>query len=225
MICITLDTDWVTDIVLGYSLDILQNANIKSTVFATGEYSSLKSIDPNLVEIGIHPNIVELDRAEETIQKLLKIYPDAISLRNHSLVHSSRFWAIYTRTNISFTSNYLYLGQPAIRPVLLHDSITECPIYFMDDYYLTQENKSFTIDDLKLSRSGLKILAFHPIHIFLNSSSLEDYDSAKPHFHDQTALEQYRSDGNGIGTLFKELVSHLAGQSVSVKRLKDVSDR
>jgi len=224
MICITIDTDWVPETVLTYTLEILNKRNVKYTVFATGDYKCLDSIDTSLVEIGLHPNIERLDRAEETICELQATYPEAVSLRSHSLVHSSRFWAIYKKNSILNTSNYLMLDRPHLGPVRLLETISEYPIYFMDDYYLSIPDISFSIDDLKLDAPGLKVFAFHPIHIYLNSGTFDDYSQAKGDFRNPAALASHRKSGDGIGTLFQDFLDYLAINNMPSFMIKEITE-
>ena len=57
-----------------------------------------------------------------------------------------------------------------------------------------------------LSRKGLKVFNFHPIHLFLNTNSLDLYEKARPFFKDYKKLKSIRSNDFGIRDFFIELI-------------------
>ena len=61
LIAISSDIDWAGDEVLSYMLAILDDYNIKATLFCTHDVSSIKGIEKH--ELAIHPNFIS-GRAE-----------------------------------------------------------------------------------------------------------------------------------------------------------------
>ena len=88
-ICLTFDIDWDSDEVIEGTLDIIFKYGINATIFATHKTKVLNNLPKN-IEIGIHPNFSNIIKAEDEIKKLKDIYPQAVSLRSHSLTNSSR---------------------------------------------------------------------------------------------------------------------------------------
>ena len=56
------------------------------------------------------------------------------------------------------------------------------------------------------SRSGLKVFDFHPIHIFLNTESLERYERTRPIHHNPKELIKHRYSGYGARNQLIELL-------------------
>ena len=87
-------------------LNILNSQNIKSTWFITHQSSILDNLRSDLkVELGIHPNFNKIleninNRKDfrEIIQGILKVVPEAKSIRSHSLTQNSKI--------LDFVSNH-----------------------------------------------------------------------------------------------------------------------
>ena len=211
---VTLDTDWAPDSLIDFSLDFLHKYQVQSTFFATNRTDVLLQSDPDVVEVGLHPNYTNLDTVESTLADLKDIYPDAHGVRSHTLLHGSRFNKLYQRLNMSWTSNYLAMFSRNIQPIT-NPGMIEYPVYFMDDAYLLMYTGAdkFKVSSLQLETAGMKILAFHPIHIFLNTGTIEHYEKAKSSLHDFSKLKQLVNSGPGIRTLFMEVLDYLQGSS------------
>ncbi len=208
MIILTLDTDWAPDYILDATLQVLVSSNIKTTVFATHQTPLLRSL-PKTFEIGLHPNITDITDGATAIRKIKDLYPDARCIRNHSLVSCNRFLHIYHELGISVSSNYLMANQSDIKPVPLPYGITEYPIFFMDDVALIAEKELnpdrfiATLTDLP----GLKVLAFHPVHIYLNTTSFKEYEKVKSRLGTKSQdSKNFINAGIGIKSLFTALV-------------------
>jgi polysaccharide deactylase WbmS-like protein len=224
MICLTFDTDWVPEIVLEFVLDILRSKKIKATIFVTGQYNCLENIDEDIIEIGLHPNFLQLENAEKTLHDIKSLYPKAISLRTHSLVHSSKFWEMYKKNNVKYTSITYMPYQSQLSPVTMPHEIIELPIFFMDDHYLEMPNITFDLEQLKLVHPGLKVLSFHPIHLYLNCSSLADYVKAKPYFDRPELLSKFRNTNRGIYQLFDSLCKHIISSDIQLCTLNEIEN-
>ncbi|MFX0097204.1 MAG: hypothetical protein ACFE7E_05540 [Candidatus Hodarchaeota archaeon] len=223
MICMTLDTDWVPDEVLAHSVGILERYKVKFTVFCTGSYPSLDSVDEELCEIGIHPNFSDMNQVKDGLKKLKKLYPEAVSLRNHSLFFSSKMLPVVKDFGIRYTSNYLMYGKKNVFPIEMPFGVTEIPIYFMDDFYLLRKANgkpdNFEPDLLK---PGIKVFAFHPVHIFLNTESLKLYERVKGHLCDVSLLKRNRNYESGVGTLFGELLRFIKERGLPTRKLLEI---
>jgi len=209
---LTLDTDCGNDEVIEDSINlIIKNGIDKFVVFATKKFSVFKSL-PSSIEIGIHPYISCISEGERVISSLKKSIPSAISLRNHTLFNSAKLFRVYANLGIKATSNYLSFFSKNLSPISLPYEIKEYPIYFMDDAYilLYTGNDKFTVDSLNLNSAGLKVLAFHPIHIFLNTENLSRYEKAKSAFRNINELRNFINKKNkGIKDLFCDVLQYI----------------
>ena len=54
------------------------------------------------------------------------------------------------------------------------------------------------------------MFGLHPIHVFLNTESLQRYEDARPYFDDYSALKSMRNTGFGACDVLEELVRERA---------------
>ena len=216
---LSFDVDWASDEVLSYCLDTIQSANIPATFMMTHETPLLNRMCsmPN-IELGIHPNFNPLiestdsgKTAQGILEDLLALVPEAQVLRAHSLTHSGRWLGLYEKLGLKYTSNYCMLGVETIQPFLHVNSVIECPHYFADDAFLFRSSNGTPEEwDTRLQSNtfnGLRVFNFHPIHVALNSDSLERYESSRSNHRDWNTLQPYRHKGYGVERLLETLLS------------------
>ncbi len=224
---ITLDIDWVSDEVIKYVVDLLDEYQIKATLFATHESAFLKSllIKDKKYEIGVHPNFTSSNDWNEIIRDLKNIYPDAIGVRSHGLTQSSIIHGLFIENNLKYEVNtYIPLREglyPYRRPVGQGKEMICIPFYWEDDCHFFNYS-SFDLSQLRLDKKGLKIYNFHPIHIFMNTKSNEHYESYKQFYHQLEVLMDSRWKGKGIGTLFVELLQYLNKNRIPTYTCKEI---
>ena len=143
-------------------------------------------------EIGIHPNFNPLldgyfsknKNAEEVLERILDIVPAAKSLRSHSMTQNSRLLDLFAEKGITHESNHfipfhseygLDHGSFGMGSAELH-TVGSDDIHIM--YSRIKINENNPLDIAETSGDGvLKVFDFHPIHIFLNTESMERYES------------------------------------------------
>ena len=228
---ITIDTDWTSDKVLESCFDLLNNYKVRATFFCTGPLN----IDENKLknhELAIHPNYKNIKRLGKEIEELLKIYPQTKGIRSHSLFTFSRLYPIYKRFNLKYESNYFMYFQENIKPFLMENNILQLPIYFEDDFHLSmfenldlKRREAFSLKNLPLKKPGLKIFAFHPIHIFINTHQWEFYQQVKKYYHQPKKLLEFRErqKQQGIRNLFEELLSYIKENKIPSKTLYEIN--
>lgn len=216
---ISFDIDWANDDVLFDTIEIVDKAEIKATWFVTHKSKHLsKLIENKNYEVGIHPNFNTLldgnkqhgNNKEEIIDSLLGIVPNAKLVRSHSVVQSSRLSNLYLDKGFTHESNdYIpYYSGIELKPWKLHNGLIKAPYFWSDELECTQNAYKLKISDLVLF-SGLKIFDFHPIHIFLNTESLERYEKTR-HLHNKpNQLIKHRYDGYGTRNRLFELINLL----------------
>jgi hypothetical protein len=114
-IFLTFDIDWCSDKVLSFLLDILEKYNVRATIFVTHDTYLLDRIrENNNIELGIHPNFNFLlngdfrlgKNVEEIIEYCLKLVPDAISVRSHSMTQSSTILSNFAQYGLKYDCNH-----------------------------------------------------------------------------------------------------------------------
>jgi hypothetical protein len=202
MIAFTLDIDWAPDYVIEYVLDLFQQYKIKCTIFATHESSLIKHADKDLFEIGIHPDFnfssANGNKTHESVLNTLKnIYPEAKGLSSHRMTQNSQLIDLFYKEEFIYDRNQFLPYWKNIHPYKFWNGFVRITFNWEDDYHWLC-NKKFNSICLDLN-SGLNILNFHPVHVFLNTENMERYNSARNFYQDHSMLVgfQNRSDVKG----------------------------
>ncbi len=204
MLCLTLDIDWAHDGVIADALELIESYGVKATWFATHDTPELGSIrSAGSHEIGLHPNFNPLldargNSAEHILKDLQALAPEARSIRSHSLMRSSRLAQLFARAGMTHESNYFLppsIGG-TIQPWRDFCDLVHVPIRWEDDVRLL--DPSIGEPDACLSHVSPLIVNFHPIHVYLNTASIAEYETGRPDFQILTRLAaRRRPEGSG----------------------------
>lgn len=209
-IVFSLDVDWAPDPVLEWALAQFTGRGLPVTVFATHATELLRH-PPQGVEVGIHPDFFRNSDHERHVRELLDLYPDARGVRSHGLFEYSNLIDCYRRCGLHWDSSQLLYRCDHIRPYRHPSGLVRLPIYWEDDDYFS-DNPDWDITRLHLDRPGVKCFDFHPIHLYLNSVSGEQYRKAREASFAMEALEPLRYTGSdkGVWSFFKALCAQIA---------------
>jgi hypothetical protein len=224
-VAITLDVDWAPEEAIHAAADTLSHLGLKATFFATHRSAVLDALDPGQFEIGWHPNFNDASVDVDTpLSNLNAVYPAARGARSHSLFVSSHVLSAYRRHGLLYEANVFLDGHPQLRPVRRFEDLVSIPFNWSDDKHL-ERSRPFTVDALRLDEPGLKVFNFHPIHVFMNTTSGAHYETYRPYYQDAPALGSYIAEGLGVGTLFQKLAEVLAARGTDVRRMDEIGDR
>jgi len=220
MLALTFDIDWADDRVLAYTLDLLNKHHISATFFCTHK------VTLGGHEYALHPNYDGLADREKAVGVLKEIFPEAHGVRSHRMNFApGRDIGIYEKFGISYDSNYAMPGVSGIAPFHLMNDLVEIPFYFGDGFLVHDGADAMDRFDLRNwldDQGGLKVFAFHPIHIFLNTNSNALYQQCRPHFKNSEKLWSMRNKGTGVGTLFVELLRHISENQIQTGTLSEI---
>lgn len=216
LFALTMDTDWVPQFVLDDVLDLLREHHVPATVFCTGAYSGL---DGDLFEAGMHPNFLpgssHGSTEEECFAHVRSILPRALGMRSHCYWWHNRMFSRLTEAGLRYDSSLLTPLQPMLRPYRMW-GLTRFPVWYGDNLHFSS-GRSFERFDLpELSDPGMKVLLFHPIHIYLNSGTAAETQEALagktlPLCRPEDLLP-HRRGGAGMRTLFLSALRLLRGE-------------
>jgi hypothetical protein len=186
-VCLTFDVDWASEEMLCDVIQLLEKYNCKATFFATHKSKMIESISSSSnFEIGLHPNFNSLllnqstHSAKEILVKLKKLYPAATSIRSHSLVNGTFISQFYKELGINIDGN-IYIPFDKItdlKPWYFWNGIKIIPFHWSDYIDFVQGKKNDLLEILE-QKTFVKTVAFHPVHIFINTSSIADYEEFK----------------------------------------------
>ena len=212
---ITLDIDWCHDDVLAYSIDLLEQADASATWFVTHDTPLLERLRANpKFELGIHPNFNFLlqgdDRngrtAEEVVDRLMEIVPEATSVRSHSMTQSSVLLNLFYEKGLRYDCNHFIPFQENIKlkPYLLWNNLIKVPYLWEDDISCACGGLSTSM--VVKGANDLNVFDFHPIHVFLNTSDLSLYESTKDIHKKTEQLFKARWQKEGVQSWLEELL-------------------
>jgi len=154
----------------------------------------------------------------------LKLVPDSESMRTHSLLQSSPLYQhIQKETNINIDVSLFLPRYPSVTPFqvfLGHRSLWRIPFIWEDDYEMLQKQPNWSLEPILEKTEGIRILNFHPIHIYLNSGNLESYQQLKKSTKSIQSVskeeaEKFVSSGEGTRSLFLNLLDLLQEEGKS----------
>ncbi len=142
-------------------------------------------------------------------------------MRTHGLHQSSALLTLAQREiGIELDASLFLPHTPRLGPMDLWTDagrLVRVPYLWEDDAEMFRPSPVWRLAPLLALGDGLKVLDFHPIHVFLNSSSLAPYAALKerhPTFDGIRAgqIDDLVEAGEGTATLFAEAVAFLAGR-------------
>jgi len=218
---VTFDVDWAHDDVLLDSADLVNEAGVIATWFVTHATPVLNDIRAmQSQELGLHPNFNPLldgvsnnsHNAEKIVKTFLDIVPEAKSIRSHSMTQSSRLLDSFQSCGLTHEVNHFIPHHAGIelKPWVLWNRLCKVPYFWEDDVHMLYDSIGIAqTDPAELATAGvrgLKVFNFHPIHIFLNTESLDRYERARPYFQNPKELIKHRYDGYGTRNRLIELL-------------------
>jgi hypothetical protein len=203
---LTFDIDWVHDDILEDSIDLVESACVAVTWFVTHYTPLLTRIRlSRFFEIGAHPNFNRLINgveqpglsAADVLDEILSIVPEARSVRSHSVTQSGPIQALFLSRGITHDSNDVIPICAGIRtkPFKISSGLIKVP-YCWADEHMWNENKRTNFNEV-IDSVDTAVFDFHPIHVFLNTESVERYERTRHLHRNPNELIKYRYDGYG----------------------------
>jgi hypothetical protein len=219
---LTFDIDWANDEVLSDTVDLVEQVGVAATWFATHKTPVLERLKENRkFELGIHPNFNFLlqgkhdagQTARDVIERCLDVAPSAKVVRSHSTTQSSGLLEIFQECGLTHDANHFVPHHTGIelKPWHIWNGMTRVPYSWEDDVHILYESigvlpKGPLDIAMDTSGRGLKVFDFHPIHVFLNTESLERYERTRPLHQNPKELIKHRYQGYGTRSRLIELL-------------------
>ena len=229
---LTFDCDWAPDFVINDIINLLDAEKIKATFFITNNSQILKKLRENkLFEIGIHPNFfpksTQGSNEDSILNNLKQIVPEAKSIRTHGLFQSTPLVKKFQEYGIENDLSLFLQNTPNIVP---HYSkffnLFRFPYFWEDDVAIT-EKVNWSFDDPLYHVNGLKIFNFHPIHVFLNSNNMDNYENLKKdigleQLNEENIKNYVNQSDIGVKSFFIEIISSLKNkETFTIQNLRE----
>jgi hypothetical protein len=203
----------------------LIDRGVRATWFITHDSPAIRRLraHPELFELGIHPNFLPNStqgaNPHDVLTTCLALVPGARSMRTHGLVQSTPLLDLVLRHAAIQTDVSIFLPHaPRVEPAEYWwqgRMLLRIPYVWEDDFEMERPQPCWNLTPL-LDRPGIRIVDFHPIHVYLNSADLRAYTSLKQRCPvvgcaEPGQVNDLVNRGNGAGTAFDELIVRLAG--------------
>ena len=215
--CFTTDIDWAAEGIIDEMLTVFERRQIPLTPFVTHDSAVLRERYSQSVagDAGVHPNFLpgstHGSTTEEVIDHVVELWPSAESFRAHSFVDSALIARDFVQRGFRYDSNLCLHLQPMLVPLLHASGLVRFPI-FLDDYYMASRGSGWDLANVaeSLKSPGLKIFNFHPIHVFLNTPTVQFYEDAKRR--SPSSWNDLVWEGPGARTLLIDLLDHIMAE-------------
>ena len=203
---VTMDMDWANDGVLQDTVSLAEKLEIPVTMFVTHDTPMLAELRAHpLFDLGIHPNFLpQLNGQTEktylnTLEEMHALVPEARLIRCHALVDATP--VLVSARQLGFEAD-LNLFIPlssgiSLKPYTHFSGIRRLPFFYEDDAWALEQDHP--TPEQHVAADGLKIFNFHPIHLYLNTETMDRYGRAKAFYHDFDRLAPFINRGEGFG--------------------------
>ena len=219
---ITIDLDWAPDYMIEPMVDALIESNVRATWLVTHASPAVDALRgrTDLFELGIHPNFHPGSSHGETPKEVadhcLDLVPSARCVRTHGLLQSTHLLNELGRRkglqiDLSLFLRRFQNAAPS-RFEYRNASLLRLPHVWEDDMEMACVDPNWRIGPI-LMLEGLKILAFHPVHVFLNCDSGVAYEEFKrleaTDVNTVSVARQHQSTREGPASMFREVIDYL----------------
>ena len=221
---ITLDIDWAPDYAIDFAANLLIEAQVRATWFVTHDSPAVRRLSehPNLFELGIHPNFLSGTTHGKTESEILShcmgLVPHAHVLRTHGLVQTSNLLEkIIYETPVTVDVSLFLPHAAGLEPVVYYwendKQLVRLPYVWEDDFEMVRPDCVWDLGGFIDRGTGLMIMDFHPIHVFLNSGTLATYRSVRalgcladlP----EEVVREHIETGRGSGYAFRSAIERM----------------
>jgi len=219
---LTLDVDWAPDFMIEYVSELLIKQGVHATWFITHDSPAIQKLFENkLFEIGIHPNFdqnsTQGENPRSILSNLKSIAPNAKSVRMHNLLQSTPILKMLPDFGIENECSLMLEHNYNLQPFFSkYFNLYRFPYFWADDVTMSY---TFTWNECNFKNSpSLQIFSFHPVHIYLNSKTTENYQNLKPqlqnnNINSKNTNQFVNTSSSGTQTFFKLLLTQLSKES------------
>jgi len=234
---ITIDLDWAPDYMIEPMAETLIQRDVRATWLITHISSAVDALrhHPDLFELGIHPNFhpgsSHGKTPQEVIDHCMGLVPSARCVRTHGLLQSTLLLRELGRHEGLHIDLSLFLRRcknaTSSRFEYRDAHLLRLPHIWEDDMEMVCTDPDWLIDPI-LRLDGLKVLAFHPVHVYLNCPNGTTYQVFKrrrsPGSEAASVARQLRKTGYGPATMFEQAVDYLMNRGGG-ERISDLAAR
>lgn len=226
-IAVTFDLEWAPDEILLDLFNLLSRYSVAVTLFATHKTPVLEDVKRGY-EIGLHPNFNPLFyqtghiTSYEILEQVKVWYPEAVGVRCHSRTVSAILIDQFISMGLEYDANQICPYQDWLMPYA-YRGFCRFTDFWQDDVHAIYR-RPFVLSNIPITSPGMKIFNFHPIHIYLNTDTIERYQTAQKYYQDPSKLREFRNTtSKGARDLLMELLQYLKEHRIQIFTLRDIA--
>ena len=200
-----------------------------ATLFCTEAYADVGEGH----EICAHA-VLESENWDGPLDEARRMFPDARGFRAHGCLWSHGLSLELAQRGYDYVSAHDNYGRPGIEPYQETWGVWHLPIYYCDTLDLSFERHWGELGSRKLfdpalieragEDEGTYVFAFHPVHLLLNTTTVDDYLSRRDQFRAGVPLRELRCEGYGAGSYYSDLVDSMAAKGIESTPLGKIVD-
>lgn len=208
----TSDLDWAPDEMVSQMLQV--HRGVPLTPFITHASKPImvaygkKQMDRH---VGVHPNFrhgsTHGEDPKQVIETVRRLW-DTKFYRCHGFYEDTNISVAMKESGFTYSSNLALHLQDYATPLRHQSGATLYPMTLEDDYLLRESGLNWDAVRRHLESPGLKVLNFHPVHVALNTPSLEYYDEVKPLL-PKGGWRDYVNKGFGAANILAKAVEYV----------------
>jgi hypothetical protein len=230
IVVFTADQDWAPEWACEIFVDQAKKNLLPFHIFRTNKSPTIdNAVADGILTHGWHPNFktdsTHGNSISEVISTMQKIAPGSRTVRAHSYFESSETWDYLFKAGQTVESHGLTSLEENLLPLRMASKFIRIPVFFEDDVLLRDSPNHLDCELIKkrLETPGLKVLDFHPIHIGLNSKSLDDYEQFKKNSNSHNFYEQTTSH-RGIRNVLQEISDFARVREIKILSFEHMID-
>ncbi|MFN9279795.1 MAG: hypothetical protein ACK6DW_08660 [Betaproteobacteria bacterium] len=228
-VVLTTDIDWAPDYATEAVLDLVAQAGMKITAYATHDSTLLKA-STSFVEIGLHPDNTRPDPVHRFAQKLpdlMEIFPDAVGLRCHRNFFGQNISDLAKACGLTYDLSTFLWRQPFAQAYVDYNGLVKMS-YVWEDGIHVDVGEPLELSRIPLDSPGLKVLNVHPMLIYLNAQDDHLRRRLTKGIADLTTVprshfESHLHSGYGLRDLYRDLLAELKRRGVCTVFARDVA--
>lgn len=231
-VCLTFDIDFAPDYMIEKVIDILNEFKTNATFFTTHPSTLLSHLINNThFEISAHPNITPTttqgNNLETIIHNLKQAFPSIIGNRFHLLGYSYKDLITLSKLNFIYDVSSLKFNCPFLFPSYHIDLDMVLLTYLWEDGICENTHLPMKYENINLKSPGIKIINFHPMNIFINSSNSsfrKNFVSKNPDIMNcpKRIADAYHFPSDGSETVLRNLLRYLRRKNCETICLKEL---
>ncbi|AOW12647.1 hypothetical protein LPB72_16595 [Hydrogenophaga crassostreae] len=229
VVALTMDIDWAPDYAVEAVLELVSNAGMKITAFATHQ-SPLLIQSQKFVEIGLHPDNTRphpVHGFSQKITKLREMYPDSIGLRCHRNFFGQNISDFAVQSGIEYDVSSFLWQTPLAQGHIDYNGLVKLSYIWEDGIHVDVGNP-LDVNSLPLDGPGLKIFNVHPMLIYLNAPTDDLRKTLTRGISDLVSVPESHFSGSqfggyGLKNLYRDFLGELTRRNIRTVFVREIA--